>query len=195
MKIRNEAINICLQNIGEPLLGVDEVHTGIFEAEQAYFIINQTTTEILSEGWIINTDEEWPLSKNEDDYIAVPPNVLTLKTSDRTLNIVVKDYKLYNKDTHTYKFEDVENIKCDIAWDLDFDDLPYSFQQYITLRAARILAERLDSNTNLLQVMLRDEDNARRKLERFENEQNDYSIFDNDNVSRIIDRTTNPTRR
>ena len=53
----NDAINICMQVIGEQILEGATPITGIYEAEQAELLIETTKEEILSEGWSFNTDD------------------------------------------------------------------------------------------------------------------------------------------
>lgn len=193
MKLYNEAINVILQALGEPLLVDEDSIEGIFEAEQAEFTIDQVKKQILSEGWYVNTDENWPLLPDTNGYIAVPSTALKIDSSASTgKNLIVKDYKLYDKDNQTYIFDTTVGIECDIVWNVDFDDLPHSFQRYITLKAARTLSQRLDGDINMIRVLIQDEQEALALLKREEFDSADYSIFDNDNVRRVVDRTSNP---
>lgn len=191
MKKYNEAINIIMQALGEPLLATEDSIDGIFEAEQADFTLEQVKTEVLSEGWFANTDENWLLVPDEFGYIGVPANSLRIISN----GIIVKDGKLYNKQLQTYKFDYLPEgggITCNVLWDLDFDDLPYAFQRFIALRAARLLSQRLDGDVNMIRILMNDEQAAKFLVEREDFESAEYSIFDNDSVRRIVDRKTNP---
>lgn len=191
MKKYNQAINLVLQRLGEPLLSIEDGIDGIFEAEQADFLIEDVKEEVLSKGWNVNTDDEWPLYKDNNNYIVVPSGVLKLDATDG--NYIVKDGKLYDKDNRTYKFNDVDSINCEIVWDLDFDDLPKNFQKYIALKAARLAVQTLNGETAQLNILMRDEQEAKFQMEQEELEGSDYNIFDNSSVSRIVDRGSNPS--
>lgn len=190
MQKYNDAINICLQVIGEQVLEGSQALTGIYEAEIADSIIEATKDEILSEGWSFNTDTNWTMVPDTSGYIAVSPSVLRIDPSDVTVKVVRKDGKLYDKENRTYVFS--ASVDCDIVWSLDFDDIPLAMQQYIVLRSARILYQRLVGDANMLEVLIRDEKDARLRVDTHEDEVNDYNIFDNSDVMRMITRTSNP---
>lgn len=186
----NEAINICLQVIGEQIIEGDTPIDGIYEAEQADLLIETTKEELLSEGWSFNTDTNWPLTPDTDGYIVVNTDVLRVDPSDGS-NYIRKDGKLYNKENITYTFD--APVECDIVWNLDFDDIPAIMQQYIVLKAARILYQRLVGDDSILNVLIKDEQEAKLRVDIHEDDVNDYSIFDNNTVARVINRTSNPT--
>jgi hypothetical protein len=190
MKKYNEAINICLQVIGEQVIENDLALDGIYEAEIADTIIEATKEELLSEGWSFNTDTDWTMVPDTSGYIAVTPSMLRVDPSDVTNNVIRKDGKLYDKENRTYVFTDA--VDCDVVWNLDFDDLPVIVQQYIVLKAARILYQRLVGDVNMLEVLIQDEKEARLRVDIHEDDVNDYNIFDNSSVMRMLNRRTNP---
>jgi hypothetical protein len=190
MKKYNEAINICLQVIGEQVIENDLALDGIYEAEIADTIIEATKEELLSEGWSFNTDTNWTMVPDTSGYIAVTPSMLRVDPSDVTNNVIRKDGKLYDKENRTYVFTDA--VDCDVVWNLDFDDLPVIVQQYIVLKAARILYQRLVGDVNMLEVLIQDEKEARLRVDIHEDDVNDYNIFDNSSVMRMLNRRTNP---
>lgn len=190
MQKYNDAINICLQVIGEQVIEGSLPLTGIYEAEIADDIIEATKEEVLAEGWSFNTDTNWTLVPDTSGYIAVSPSALRIDATDSTKKLVRKDGKLYDKENRTYVFSTA--IDCDVVWNLDFDDIPVAMQQYITLRAARILYQRLVGDVNMLDILVRDEKEARLRVDTHEDDVNDYNIFDNSDVMRMITRTTNP---
>lgn len=191
MKKYNQAINEILQVLGEQIVEGDLSIEGIYEAEQADLNIEIVKEEILSEGWSFNTDTNWEFSPDTDNYIVIPTTVLRVDPSVQGNDIIRKDGKLYDKGNFTYKFN--TSVSCDVIWNLDFDDLPLIAQRYITLRAARITYQRLIGDNSTLEILLRDEDQALLKLRQHEDDIQDYNIFDDTTVSRIITRTSNPT--
>jgi hypothetical protein len=186
----NGAINIILQVLGEQTIEGDLSIEGIYEAEQADIIIEATKEEVLAEGWSFNTDENWALAIDTEGYITTPSTALRIDPSSPSANIIVKGGKLYDKTNQTYKF--TTSVGCDIVWDLDFDELPLPAQQYIVLKSARIAYQRLVGDLNVVDVLMKDEQEAKLRLNVYEDDVNDYNIFDDTNISRIISRTTNP---
>lgn len=187
----NQAINECLQVIGEQTIEGDLSIEGIYEAEQADALIESTKEEILSEGWSFNTDTDWTLSPDTDNYITVPPSALRVDPTDADTNYIRKSGRLYDKDNRTYKITSA--VDCDIVWNIDFDEIPVIMQKYIVLKSARILYQRLVGDTNMLSVLMEDEREARLRINIHEDDVNDYNIFDDTSVSRAINRNANPT--
>jgi len=186
----NGAINECLQVIGEQTIEGDLSIVGIYEAEQADALIETTKEELLSEGWSFNSDSDWTLSPDTDNYIVVPPSALRVDPSDEKSNYIRKDGKLYNKDTRTYKFEN--SVDCDVVWNIEFDEIPSIMQKYIVLKAARLLYQRFVGDTDMLTILVRDEQEARTRVDMHEDDVNDYNIFDNPTVARALTRNSNP---
>ena len=187
----NSAINEILLVIGEQPIESDLSIVGIYEAEQADILIEATKEELLSEGWSFNTDTKWSLSPDTDGYIIVPPSALRADPSDEKSNYIRKDGRLYNKETHSYKFE--TSVDCDVVWDIPFDELPVIMQKYIVLKAGRIMYQRFVGDVNMLQILVRDEQEAQTRVDIHEDDVNDYNIFDNPTVARALTRNSNPT--
>lgn len=187
----NQGINECLQIIGEQTIEGDLSIVGIYEAEQADALIESTKEEILAEGWSFNTDSDWTLSPDTDNYIVVPPSALRVDPSDETSNYIRKAGRLYDKDNRTYKI--TTSVDCDVVWNIDFDEIPSIMQKYIVLKAARLLYQRLVGDTDMLNILVRDEQEARTRVDMHEDDVNDYNIFDNTTVARAITRNANPT--
>jgi len=187
MRKYNEAINLALQVIGEQIIENDVSIEGIYEAEQADLLIENVKEELLSEGWTFNTDEAWSLAPDVEGYITIPADVIRVDTAS---NYIRKDGKLYDKDNQTYKFTSA--VSCDIVWNLEFDVLPPIMQQYITLKASRILHQRLVGDADVLSILVQDERDALVRVKMHEEDIGDYNIFDNTTVSRVISRTVNP---
>lgn len=186
----NEAINVCLQVIGEQIIEDNISIDGINEAEQADLLIEVTKEEVLSEGWSFNTDDGWVLAPNTSGYIELSPNILRVDPTDGS-NYVRKEGKLYNKTDQTFLHN--STVACDIVWNTPFDEIPPIMQQYIVLKAARILYQRLIGDVSLLNILIEDEKEARLRLNIHEDDINDYNIFDDSSVTRAITRSSNPT--
>lgn len=188
MKKYTEAINICLQAIGEQTIDETTIIEGHYEIEQADFLIEQVKNEVLAMGFTFNEETNWPLTPNTDGYIVIPTNILSI--DGVTEDVIRKDGKLYDKTNKTYIFSNT--VLCDVTWSFDFDDIPPVFQRYIALKAARMLYQRLVAG-DLIQVLIKDEEDALLICRQHEDDVGDYNIFDDQSVSRALTRTSNPT--
>jgi hypothetical protein len=70
---------------------------------------------------------------------------------------VIRDGKLYDKLAHTFEFAPDTTIQCDVVWLFDFEDLPQPFQGYITQRASRLFAGRVQGSEAMVKFNSQDE--------------------------------------
>jgi len=77
-----------------------------------------------------------------------------------------------------------------VVYLLDFTDMPENARRYIMIRAARIYQDRLVGSEKHSMFTRGDEQQAFIALREYEMESADYSIFDNFDVARIIDRSS-----
>ena len=66
-------------------------------------------------------------------------------------DLVKRSGKLYDKYKHTFTF--TENIKADVLWFFDYQDLPAAIQQYVTAKAARMCATKMVGDPQLNQLL------------------------------------------
>lgn len=186
-----EAVNISLQTIGEMSLTTATNIVDVYEAKSALEILTETRRSVLTEGLNCNTDEEWELTADSAGYIAVPSTMLRLESSEG-LNYIMKDNKVYDKDKNTFRFDSSSIHKVDVVWDLDFDNLPHTVAYYVAIKTARITYQRLIGGTDIIRVLMDDEQKAREKLMEHDVDTRNYNIFDNAVNSRAITRNRNP---
>jgi len=185
-----EGVNIALQTIGEMTLTTATNIADVYEASTALEILTETRRSVLTEGLNCNTDDEWELTADALGYVAIPTNMLRLESN--TNNYIMKDNKLYNKEDHTFLFDPLETYKVDVVWDLDFDNIPHTIAYYIAIKAARLTYQRLIGSTDIIRVLMDDEQKAKEKMIEHDNETRNYNIFDNVANSRVITRSRNP---
>ena len=185
-----EGVNIALQTIGEMTLTTATNIADVYEARTALEILTETRRSVLTEGLNCNTDDEWELTADALGYVAIPTNMLRLESN--TNNYIMKDNKLYNKEDHTFLFDPLETYKVDVVWDLDFDNIPHTIAYYIAIKAARLAYQRLIGSTDIIRVLMDDEQKAKEKMIEHDNETRNYNIFDNVANSRVITRSRNP---
>lgn len=129
-----DAVNMMLASVGEsPVNQIPD--TGVTEATIAQDILLEVNKEVQANGAWFNTEPEVPLSPDQDGYINLPSNALEVDASDRTIDVVMRGSKLYDRANRTYIFTDT--VKVDITYLLPFEDLPQTARTYIAIRAAR----------------------------------------------------------
>ncbi len=139
LKIRVAAINIMLQHINELPIETLEDLNAVHEARIAESILEEVTTDVLSEGWDINTDKSWTFMPDDTEQINIPVNVLDI-TADNG-NVIMRDWALYNKTLNTFKFTEAQTAT--VVWNMNFNNLTHPLRKYINIRAARIFQVRM----------------------------------------------------
>jgi hypothetical protein len=136
------------------------------------------SAQTQAEGWVFNTEYRYPFPPDPDGNIFYPTNVLQLDLSDSedpAIDVVRRNGKLYDKFNHTYIF--TKSVYCDVVWRFDFVDLPAPFKQYITYRAARIVATKLIGDKEVYALLQDQESVARAICMEYECNQGDYNFF------------------
>ena len=171
------AVNTILGTIGQsPVTELDYNNPEIF---YAYSLLQDTTIDVQSEGWVFNTEKYYPLVPNSNEEIEIPANVIQMDfTGDpiyRDKDVVRREGKLYDKLSHSYKFD--RTVYADITWKFEYEDLPPCFRRYIAYRAARRAAANLIGNPDAYKMVTETEGMARAACVEYECNQGDYSFF------------------
>ena len=169
------AVNIVLSNIGQaPVTVIDDNDNPM--VTMASNIIDEVTNSLQAEGWTFNTERGYPFTPDNTGCIAVPDNVLQIDAGFFATNdIVQRQGKLYNKRTHTYKFEGKQEL--DVVWLVEFDDMPDAFKNYVAMRAANLFAGRSVGSAEAVKFGEREEAQARAAMIEYETQQGDYSML------------------
>jgi len=174
------AVNIILSNIGQAPL--TSLTTSNPLSSLAEGMIDEVCHSLQSEGWVFNTEQDYPFTPDTNKFIEIPENVLSLdKTEWSTIEPVIRkpagvtNARLYDKRDHTYEFDDVQYLK--VVWYFEFVDLPEVFKQYITIRAANLFANRAVGSNEVVKYSENEEANARAAVMEYETQQGDYNIF------------------
>jgi len=183
-----EAINTLLAVIGEApvssLTGTLSVDVVI-----ARSTLKEVSREVQGIGWHFNTEFEVDLSPNEDDEIVVPTNAFQVDLELAYLkgrDIVIRNNRLYDKIEHTYTFTDA--VKATVVYGLDFEDLPPTARDFIMVRAARKMQDRVVGSDRHHRYNLRDEIEAKASFLHSDGDQADHSIFNHYEEYRIVGR-------
>lgn len=177
-----DAVNQMLSCIGGA--AVVTLDTDNPEVSTAQSILEETTRNVLAEGWNFNTELEYPFAganqPNGQKHISIPSNLISFTPSfykhaaDRDL-VVERQGKFYNKKDHTYNFEDT--FYCDVVWFFEFEDCPQPFKEYITARASRIYASRLVTSKEQVELIAQDEAATRTICIEYDTQTSKASVF------------------
>ena len=180
-----DAVNSILMSVGESPVNTLTVQSP--EVVIAQKTLQQVCREVLSEGWVFNTEKQYPITLDSNNHCIVPNNVLQIDLNQfkhlddfhvvkRNDNGVVK---LYDNYEHRFNFENTSEGKLyvDIIWMQDFEDIPQVFKDYITNRAVRISSNRMVNDPKSAELMATDEALARALAMEYDANQADYNIF------------------
>ena len=170
-----QAVNVILSNIGQaPTTTLDTTNP---QVSLAALILEQVSSDVQSEGWVFNTEQNYPFTPDMNSgEIVVPDNVLQIDQPWGTdYNVVIRGGRLYDRNEHSFKWDETQYLT--ITWLFDFDDLPEAAKQYILTRASNLFAMRATGSTEVAKYSEREEANARAALMEYECNQGDYSVF------------------
>jgi len=184
LKIKISAINIMLQHINELPIETLEDLDAVYEAKIAESVLNEVTTDVLSEGWDINTDENWEFMPDETERINLPINVLDIVSESG--NIIMRDWSLYNKQNNSFTFTEVQ--KATVIWNKEFNTLTHPLRKYINIRAARIFQVRMIGDRGSYGFTEKEEIEARNSAKVSDERTGQYSMADG--VSNYTDRSS-----
>jgi hypothetical protein len=154
------------------------------EISYIYKLLMESNLDVQNEGWVFNTEQDYPLPIDEFNEIPVPENVLRLdqfwNLDNKKTDVVLRQGKLYDKIGHTYKFKPfgtTNTFRAEIIWLFPYEDLPSVFQRYITYRASVRAATQMVTNPELVKMLTTQEGMARAACMEYECNQADASMF------------------
>lgn len=180
---RLQAVNKMLTGVGQaPVVSLDSANP---ELASATIILDSVSAEIQGEGWHFNSEVAYPFVADNSGNINVPANILSL-SDNKTENAqqyqtVIRDGRLYDKVSHSYDFGAGTQVKCDVVWQFDFEDLPQPFQDYIVARATRQFAGRYLGSTEMVQFTGQDETILRANCIAYDTNTSGSNIFGYEN--------------
>jgi len=179
-----QAINTMLSVVGEP--PVNSLAAQRADSLMAQNLLDEVAREVQTYGWQFNTEDNVVFTPDSGTgYIYIADNVVRVDMDpmyDATYDIAIRGNRLYNRKTNSYSFS--EQIKVQQVLLFDFEDLPEVAKRYIAVRAARVFQDRLVGATTLHGFTAVDEATALTKLQEYENEVGDYSIFQSNDMVR-----------
>lgn len=186
------AVNTMLGYIAEAPVNTIADTTAIPpSAAIAKGVLDEVSREVQQTGWHFNTARDYTLTANASDNFVLPDNVLQVDAEDNTYDVVQRGETLFDRKNYTDVFSN-ETLKVNITFLLEFEELPEQARRYITLKSARMFANRLVGSREIESLIFRDEIQAKAAMEEAEGNNSDRTIFDNyDTATRIgINRRT-----
>ena len=171
------SVNSVLGAIGQsPITTLDYENP---EISFVYNILMECSVDVQNEGWVFNTERNYPINLNTDSELPLPQNILRIDVTDgqiyRYTDLVRRDGKIYDKMNHTFKFK--EPVNFDIVWLFPYSDLPSVFKRYITYKASGRAATQLITNPQLTQLLAQQEAYSRAACMEYECSQGDYTFM------------------
>ena len=184
-----EAVNILLSVIGEaPIssLATESVNE-ITDSALAQQTLKEVGRDVMAEGWRWNTDVDVMIPSNNEGIFAVAESVTLIDFSPNRYpagNLILRGSRVWDRNQQTFKIAEFypEGLHCDrIVSQLEWEEMPHQAQQYVTIRSARIYANRYINSNAIYAYTMADEEAARALLIRNEERnQNNNMLWGND---------------
>ena len=192
-----QAVNMMLTTIGEvPISNLDDL-AGLQDASIARDILTNTSRAVQSKGWTFNLEFNVSRIPKNNGQIELGSNVLRVdsvsKVRSSTSDIVERARKLYDREKNTHQFTLGEAVKIDQVIFLAFADLPEAARRYIAVKSARIFHDRVVGSGELHRFFQEDEGQAWSEMLQYESDTGDYTIFDDYDVYRVLNRRSGQT--
>ena len=182
------AINIMLTAIGSsPISSLTGAQTA--DGTIAKNILDEIRRAVLSKGWAFNSETKKTFAIDGAGAVDVPSNVLAIDVTDgynTDVDAIQRGTEMYDKRNHTAVF--TKDLTCDVIYNLELEDIPETGRRYITIRAARVLHDRVIGSQNEHMYTLQDEMFAQADMQEHEAMTGDYNIFDTITTKAIINR-------
>jgi hypothetical protein len=167
-----EAVNVCLENIGEqPIDNLENEQ--IQDARVAQRTILEVHKEGQTKGWSWNSEFNYPFERDtKDGVIKVPESVVGFSVNRYAYNgrFQLRGVRVYDLLKRTFLI-DLDTLEADVIFLLPWDSVPEAFNRWATIRAARIFSDRTLGSDALFKYTSKDEADAQAELERIELEQ------------------------
>ena len=181
-----DAVNTMLGYVTEaPVNSIANTTSLPPSAALAKGVIDEVSREVQQDGWHFNTAQDYTLEANASNKFVLPDNVLQVDTVDTTYDVVQRGTTLFDRKNYTDVFTE-EELKVNITFLLEYEELPEQARRYIALKASRMFANRLVGSREIEALIYRDEIRAKAAMEEAEGNNSDRTIFDNyDTATRI----------
>ena len=132
-----EAVNTMLRAIGQSPVSTLAGDVGV-DVVTAKATLRDAQRNVQAEGWMFNTEHDYPLPLDLNGHVNVPANALSvdiIRGNYGGIDPVQRGDRIYDRENHTYVF--TAPLKAIVIFGLSFTDMPQTARTYITIRAAR----------------------------------------------------------
>ena len=179
-----EAVNEILSTGSEsPVSTLND--SEVIDASLALRILRTTSVEVQSDGWFFNEEFGVTLAPDISNEIVLPLNLLKIDTSGADVGTpaVQRGDRLYNKTDRTKEFPN--GVTVDMVVALQFEELPSTARNYITIRAARKYQDRYFADNSMHGYTAEDEVIARNALRQEDLDSRDPNMLSNTFVTTL----------
>ena len=147
-------------------------------AKQAQDSLTDVSRRVQAEGWSFNTDYQVTIKPDSNKNLLVGSNVSRVVVDILAYpdyDIVERKGKLYDRLNQTFEFTD--EVKADLTYMYDWDELPEHARQYIMTRAGRQLQEAILGSPDLTKLNFAAEAEARTQFVEEETTKSDHNMI------------------
>lgn len=190
-----DAVNLMLASIGQS--PVNTLSGSLpKDVNKAVTALDSALREVLTQGWSFNTDLEYEFTPDGTSRIAVPSNALQIESSYGQDFVPRYDSTapagMYLYDVQKRAFNEFTNdVKMDVVWAYEFEQIPQHARQYVATKAARKFQSGIMASAVLHQFTRDDESEAYATFRRVEKRQKKYNV---NKYSIAAHRHINPPR-
>lgn len=189
-----DAVNLMLASIGQS--PVNTLSGSLpKDVSKAVTALDSALREVLTQSWSFNSDTEYEMTPDGSDMIAVPANALQIDPTYGEdyvprYNATEDGMYLYDRERRRFTFD--TDVKVNITWAYEFEQIPQHARQYVATKAARKFQQGIMASAVLHQFTRDDESEAYATFRRVEKRQKQYNLV---RYSVAKHRHRNPTRR
>lgn len=189
-----EAVNIMLNTIGEAsTTTLDGSVTPLpFEVSTAVATLDEILKEMQMDSYVFNTEYDvslLPVTNAGTGVTKIPvaSNYLRIQNTSSYEEYTVRQGYLYSMKDKTDLLTSI--VTVDVIYALEFVDLPEAAKRYISIRAARVYADRLVGSRDIRVFSQQDEFEAKAKMMDYEvGVDNINMLRDNPDTYSIVNR-------
>lgn len=184
---RRDALNEVLLALNELPLDVSDNIEDIPTAVLVDKELEIARRKVLAYGWEFNT-LAISFYPNQEGNIVVPNTYLSADGTVDNPEIIVRDWKVFDKENNTFKF--TSPVTLDVIDDVVFDDIPFPIANYIVQVAS--LKSYIDIIGNTEDVALRraEVQEARMEALRYDTRVSNTNVLDSEYSTTLLDMTS-----
>jgi hypothetical protein len=175
-----DAVNLMLASIGQSPVNT---LTGTLpkDVNKAVVALDSALREVLTQGWSFNSDYDYEMVPDGTNRIAVPANSLQIDPTSGEDYVPRYDSSapagmfLYDRDNREFDGY-TQNVKVNIVWAYEFEQVPQHARQYVATKAARKFQQGIMASAVLHQFTRDDESEAYASFRRVEKRQKKYNL-------------------